>query len=1397
MKATLGLKLNPWHDTGAALIVDDGGAPLRVVSISQERLDRVKNSRAFPADAIAYCLDAAGIKLEDVDLVVSDFIVTPGLNDGFDTSDRSQSGEKEAFFRKLANLGIRVLFAEHHLCHAASAYFATEWTEATALVIDGHGSNYETQTIFTCSGNGITKLATSRRPGIGWMYTAVTEQLLGFQHLQEGKTMGLAGWAKDGGIWTEQFRSRSEPHSEHETIYEQFVEEGAQWKLSTPPNLVRRGPKDDPVAAPFAQYAFAAQSVLEADVMQVVRTAAQVAPSKRLCYSGGVALNIPANRLILDSGLFEDVFIQPAASDAGIPLGAALFGHYSVLGGERRWKMKHAFLGRDYKTTEISASVAKWEGHYTSYAVKDVARVLANDYLVAWCQGGSEHGPRALGHRSILCLPRHPQMKAYLNREVKHREMFRPFAPLVPMEEQANYFDLEVASPFMLINATVHADKAPLIPAVVHADQTARVQSVEASEQPELHALLLEIGRCTGVPVLLNTSLNLAGEPIVESPADVVDLFQRSRLDALVIGTCLLTKRPLSELLARKNPGPDQMAEELARDAGKTAVKTTPQEPEFGLAASVPFSDEMIDLWLDEHLTVCGVGKTLVAGPGATAIVAKLLSRGIDAWGVDTFVGAARSTSGGRCNAGSLAKIPVEHGPFESAVLMGALDGLSEAAAAKAQSMLARAVSGAVHVRLCPTQNEAEEKSIWSRRFLASGFRKHPLRAAPVLEGDNGCTGSGALYFERLTAAGETFDAGDVNTLGAADPSRGASSEADAICARYELAARFIRPWDSVLDIASGCGSGVHLMRSASRAARFIAVDADPKSTEYARSHFAAPTIEFRCADPADALLDLPEASIDFAICTVALDDAGAFDGLLTSLNSVLAPGGRVLVVLSGTALDAEGDDLKARITDGFLLEAVYEQRAETDERGDASGVVLKLAAASDDLGVAADARVLVLMRDPLTRPLPDYRETAFGHLAEGAHAEVTRYAEFYSNPWILHSLVHGGFRMTSQPVLAETLGRLLKNSPAESADAGAALCILIYRVIAGVVPAAEGEELVRRAERYLSIASPNAHQLRWQVSLAFSLGQLALHRGELAKARERFATVAAFDVFKWGPSLATKKSEALFLAGWLAWCAHDTAAARHFWKQGLQFGRELLACSLDESLLNPDFPNLFCAGDGTRELVYALENVGRCGHGLHAIEAQARGVTCGWREIFNSFRWQLDHTSAKLRAFASQSADRPATGRPAAPKVKVAGGFHPPEDHFRWMTKNGTLEINAREPMTLAFQLECSEAAYYANWPLEVNVSVDGRVQHRETFSQPRERKTIRLNLDARARRVTLEASDAFVPADKRAGDDRRQLSVRISRLRLERTAAASRDGDASLSRVVPPEPVMHGTVG
>ena len=549
-KAVLGLKLNPWHDTGAAVIFEKDGH-LQVFAISQERLDRVKNSRAFPRKAIDYCLDAAGLRLSEVEYVVSDYIWDPGVRD-YPHGEESQQICKEHFFAQLDNLHIPYFFLEHHLCHAACAFYSSGFESATCLVVDGLGSRHQTQSIYDCSKEGIRKIAVSNEPGIGRLYTHVTREILSFGNLQEGKTMGLAAWGNhcDAAEVSTDFSAAY--YDGINTPYTRFIQflSDSPYDHYTHKNAIK--PRSHAVAAntqPFVSYARDVQAELEKCVAHLANYAKEVLPNnKYLCYAGGIALNIPANRMLEDMALFDNIFIPPAPSDAGIPLGAALYGYYHYANGKIPYAMDNAFLARSYEDDAINQAALQWKGPVLeNYELDDVAKLLNNNYILGWFQGASEYGPRALGARSILCNPCHPKMKDHLNCQVKHRESFRPFAPLVVFEEQAKFFDSALDSPYMLINMKVQPEWKDTIPAIVHVDGTARVQSVTRERQPQLYELLKTFEKYSGVPVLLNTSFNIAGEPIVETPRDAVKRFAESNLDALVLGKWLLFKHEATQ----------------------------------------------------------------------------------------------------------------------------------------------------------------------------------------------------------------------------------------------------------------------------------------------------------------------------------------------------------------------------------------------------------------------------------------------------------------------------------------------------------------------------------------------------------------------------------------------------------------------------------------------------------------------------------------------------------------------------------------------------------------------------------------------------------------------------------------------------------------------------------
>ncbi len=642
-----------------------------------------------------------------------------------------------------------------------------------------------------------------------------------------------------------------------------------------------------------------------------------------------------------------------------------------------------------------------------------------------------------------------------------------------------------------------------------------------------------------------------------------------------------------------------------------------------------PFASEL-DLWVEDHLTVCGERPTVVIGPGVSGIIQQFLRRGIDARGVDTAPASGLRAFNGRCTAGTVTEWGFDEVRFGSAMLAGALDDLDEAAIRQLLGRLRARGIAAVQVRVLSTERHPERnRAWWEEQFFAAGFRKHVRRcqALPFEQMDQ--ARPLAFYCERLpdsieTAPGQANDA----VLAAADPSRVSSREADLLLAPYELAAPLIRPWDTVLDLACGCGAGTHLLRQTTRGGRFIACNPAEDAIAYATQHFGAGTVEFRPQAPDEALMQLTEGSVDFAMVAPTLTDADALDGLLAAMERVLAPGGRLVLSLGAENL-AENKQRLRSCRHAFLAENVWcVPGPDSSNAGSLQRISLDHFAPS-----AGDAGVVVLMRDPLCVGGAAYRETAFRHVADGPSAEVLNYSEFYEDPWILHSLVHAGMRLNSPEPLARTAHRLLVSVPPQSADAGAALCILLYRALEGTLPDGLAiSDVEEHAATYLKIVEPNAHQFRWQLSIAYVLAQLAMQRGDLASARRQFAAVGDMDVFQWGPSLGTKKSEALFLAGWLAWCADDAVQCRQFWTQGVEFGRQLLARPLDETLLNPAFPGLFDYGDGMRETIYALENVAMCANGLHGLQLRERGISFRRDLIRNSFRTQRDQRERHLR---------------------------------------------------------------------------------------------------------------------------------------------------------------------
>lgn len=544
------------HDTAACLLRE--GRP--VAFAEEERFNREKHTRAFPDRAVAFCLDEAGIGMEDVDAVAfahragTDFArgatdalrrLSPATLAGQAYVDLGLVRKERGFARRWGYRG-PVVHVGHHQAHAASAFFASPFEEAAVLTLD-RGGDYLSTTLGHGRGTRLGTLAEVRNPhSLGEVYTAVTWYLGFHPNSDEGKVMGLAPYGRDRLVPAFRDLVRLTADGRFQVDLAWFAYHRSLRRRVSSRFLRRFGPPRAPESALTERHedvAFAVQDLLEEAGLHLARALHRATRARNLCLAGGVALNSVMNARILRETEFEDVFIQPAASDAGNALGAALWVWHQVLGRPREWSMEHAFWGPQWADSRHKEVLAGRKLPFREVAdpPAEAARLVSEGKIVGWFQGRAEVGPRALGGRSILADPRRPEMKDVVNAQVKHREAFRPFAPSVLHERGPEFFDGYHRNPFMLLVLPVRADKRGAIPAVTHVDGTGRLQSV-GPESPGFARLIREFDRLTGVPVVLNTSFNLRGEPIVHRPEEALSDFLNTGMDALFLGPYLLEK---------------------------------------------------------------------------------------------------------------------------------------------------------------------------------------------------------------------------------------------------------------------------------------------------------------------------------------------------------------------------------------------------------------------------------------------------------------------------------------------------------------------------------------------------------------------------------------------------------------------------------------------------------------------------------------------------------------------------------------------------------------------------------------------------------------------------------------------------------------------------------------
>lgn len=574
------LGLNTYdHDVSACLLRDGAIA----FAIAKERITRHKHASGFYKEVIDYCLQAEGITLDDVDLVVRNCYILPVPEmeerlvyfdaPGFLPAFERGEAAKHPLYRSGQD---RVVTISHHLAHAYSAFAVSPFEEGVVMIVDGVGSYQsdvmeaypaadtatplarESESYYKFKGTELECLKKVwmepdrgflsdefyTMPGLGALYSRASTYIFGDWN-KCGELMGLAPYGRhdqvkhllelvDGKLqvprWTDDFK---QPH----------IFDGSNWEKS-------------PAMRHWEDLAWRVQDDTENVLLARARWLRETTGARNMVMAGGVALNCVANGRVAREAGFDNVWIQPAAGDDGIAIGCAYYGWLKILKQRRSFVMDHSYVGRPYSEQEAASALQKFlvriqvDARRSDNVCRDTAKLLADQKVIGWFQDRSEFGPRALGNRSLLADPRKPEMKDILNSRVKHRQAFRPFAPIVLAERMKDVFEGEEDSPFMLIAKPVRPEWRDKIPAIVHVDGTARVQTVREATNPMLYRLLKEFEALTGVPVLINTSFNIKGEPIVETPEDAVACFLNTGIDNLILHDTVVSKSAMHRVVA-------------------------------------------------------------------------------------------------------------------------------------------------------------------------------------------------------------------------------------------------------------------------------------------------------------------------------------------------------------------------------------------------------------------------------------------------------------------------------------------------------------------------------------------------------------------------------------------------------------------------------------------------------------------------------------------------------------------------------------------------------------------------------------------------------------------------------------------------------------------------------
>ena len=552
------------HDSAAALVCDGR----LVAAVAEERLTRVKHQGGIPKNAVAYCLKTAGLTPDDIDHIgcymrplqriahriayrTTQLLNSPKYSLGYMGYELVHNALFAQGIRALRGKHTTVHFMDHHAAHAASAFLVSPFDEAALLSVDYVGE-------FTATWAGIGRGTDIRRiahrdypHSLGVFYSAITDYLGFLRASDEYKVMGLASYGQPEYIDIFRKIVHARPDGWYDLDLSWFISHylpGSRFGYFSKKFLDQFGPKrrkDEPLEERHHNIAASAQKVLEETVLNLAVRVQKDTGLKRLCLAGGVGLNCSMNGRLRQESPFEEIFVQPASGDDGIAIGSAFQLYHAITGAPRTFELRDARLGPEYGNDEIHLFLDRAKIRYEVPADLEAAaaQLIADGLIVGWFQGRMEFGPRALGSRSILADPTRADMKDLLNKYVKHREEFRPFAPSCLEERAPEYFPGCRYSPFMLFVFPVAEDKRAQLPAITHVNGTARVQTVSKSTDPRYYRLIQEFEKRRGVPIVLNTSFNVMGEPIVNTPSDAVRCFFSTGMDALVIGDCVVLKR--------------------------------------------------------------------------------------------------------------------------------------------------------------------------------------------------------------------------------------------------------------------------------------------------------------------------------------------------------------------------------------------------------------------------------------------------------------------------------------------------------------------------------------------------------------------------------------------------------------------------------------------------------------------------------------------------------------------------------------------------------------------------------------------------------------------------------------------------------------------------------------